>query len=478
MKQQLDGLVSELVKDSVSSQVNGAVLKALKQVDFQRLVSRAVKDHLKKSLNDLTFPTGSISADAINFDDYPTTYKNFTSTGIDDRSNSVQLSILDNNVVVEKNLVAKNITLQENIDVAGRVKAKNISITESALFHQGALVLGKFSTQGENEFKGPTKFLNSVDVTFNDGQIPHGAINWSGFKIPQAQVQSGKIENFNSTGIQDSAEKTELNVSKNLVSVNNKLTSESLDTLSLTVSGQSNLKDIDSEIINAQTITIGQAMVGKDLHVGGNVTVQNDLDVKGKITLPDNVKNDLVLYMNEKIKLDNIIPEGGSLTIGKRVVLEEQSLGSTVIDSNLRKVGTLRELVVAGETSLASSVYFSTLGRVGVNTDEPTMPLDVWDDGVQVTIGKNKAKTGWVGTGRDHALELGVNREPKITITPSATIIKNPVLNDRTYTQGPDIPGINGAPGDIHWNTSPKLGKPVGWVCLGNTRWAKFGEIE
>ena len=106
------------------------------------------------------------------------------------------------------------------------------------------------------------------------------------------------------------------------------------------------------------------------------------------------------------------------------------------------------------------------------------MPLDVWDDGVQVTIGKNKAKTGWVGTGRDHALELGVNREPKITITPSATIIRNPVLNDRTYTQGPDIPGINGAPGDIHWNTSPKLGKPVGWVCLGNTRWAKFGEIE
>ena len=117
------------------------------------------------------------------------------------------------------------------------------------------------------------------------------------------------------------------------------------------------------------------------------------------------------------------------------------------------------------------------MGRLGINTEEPTSALDVWDDEVQITVRKNKAKTGWIGTNRDHSLDIGVNSDAKIQITQDKTVIKNPQIGNRTYTEGPSAPGVEGAVGDIHWNSVPEVGKPVGWICLGDRRWAKFGDI-
>jgi len=478
--QALDGVVTDLVKETVTRQVNGAVIKALRSLDFQKIVGDFVSDHLKTSLTNYTFPKNSIKAESINFEGYKQIHKNFTSTGIDDRSESIQLTVLNENVVIENSLVAKNITLQDNIDVGKRIKAKSLSITESSLFAGNTLMLGKLTTQGENEFKGVTKFTGGIDVKFNDGQIPHGAINWKGFEIPQDQVQSGKIENFSSLGIEDKATSTQVNVTDGLVSINSDLSARKIEGTSVILSGKvisDSLQVENGSILKGNTEIHDNVTASKNVDVHGKLTVLDGIDVRGVMSIPDTLKDSLVEYMNSKINLESIVPEGGSIYIGKRAVLDEQSLGGTIISSNLRKVGTLKELEVAGESKL-NSTYFSSLGRVGINTDDPTAPLDVWDDEVQITLGKSKAKTGWVGTGRDHSLELGVNRDPKITITSTETIIKNPVLNDRTYTQGSEVPGHAGSIGDIHWNTEPDIGKPVGWVCLSDTRWAKFGDIK
>jgi hypothetical protein len=465
--QEADGVVSTLVKDTVSTQVKGAVLVALRSLNFQKIVTDLVQDHVS---------SGYLPANKVDFSAY--SFRDFLSTGIEDKSNSLQLRILNDNIVVENNFIAESIKVKDSIEAGKQIRANVLDIVGSSLFGGDTLMLGKLTTQGENEFKGHAKFSSGIDVTFKDNQIPHGAINWAGYRLDQSQVVPGKIENFNSSGIQDEATGTQLSINDKVVSVSQKLQSDSIDTSRITVSGTANFINIESKSIASNTLNISETASLEDVNVGGKLTVQNDLDVQGTITLPDNIKDDLVQYMTKHFKWNVKIPEGGSLTIGNRDVIKEQSLGNTVINSNLRKVGTLTELVVSGETNLAGSVYFSPLGRIGVNTEEPTAPLDIWDEGVQVTIGKNKAKTGWVGTGRDHDLELGVNRDPKITITQDSTIIKNPVLDDRRFTQGPDIPGIDGATGDIHWNTNPKIGKPVGWVCLGNTRWATFGNIE
>jgi hypothetical protein len=464
--QQQDGAVSNLVKETVSSSVNSAIMKALKTINFQKIVTDLVETHVA---------SGYLPANKVDFSAY--SFRDFMSTGIEDKSKSLQLRVLNDTVVVENNFVAGDIKISNSLEAGKQLRANVLDIVGSALFSGDTLMLGRLTTQDENEFKGPAKFLSGIDVEFRDGQIPHSAINFSGFAIPQAQIQPGKIENFESTGIQDHSTGTQLTINNSQVNVSQTLQAEKLESQRLTVSGTGDFINVDTQSITAESLVVNESQVN-NLNVLGNVTVAQDLDVKGNINLPESIKDDLVQYMSNRVKLESIIPEGGSLTIGKRVVLQEQSLGNTVIDSNLRKVGTLRELVVSGETSLADTVYFSPLGRIGVNTIEPTMPLDVWDEGVQVTVGKSKAHTGWIGTGRGHDLEIGVNRDPKITITPESTIIKNPVLNDRTYTEGPDIPGINGSSGDIHWNTNPEIGKSVGWICLGGTRWASFGEIK
>lgn len=486
MKQELDGLVSNYVKETVSSQVNGAVIKALRGIDFQKLVEQAVRDHLSQSLEKYEFPKNSIKADAINFEGYKQIHKDFTSTGIDDRSTAIQLSILDGNVVVENNLVTQTITTQKNIDVGQRIRSKSLSVAEGSILHD-LILLGKAEVSGTTDFKGTVKLSgdtylqNIAEANFKDGSIPHGAINWAGFELPQESVQQGKIEKFSSTGITDYSTQTQIAITNELVSISTDLGARKVNASSMSVDGKVTSDSIQIEngsVLKGQTEIHDNVIASKNIDVHGKVTVLDGLEVRGNMSVPDTLKDHLVEYMNSKIKLESIVPEGGSIQIGKRTVLDENTLGGTVISSNLRKVGTLRELVVAGESKLADKIYFSPLGRIGVNTDEPTAPLDIWDEEVQVTVGKNKSRTGWLGTTREHNLEIGVNRDAKVTITPSQTKIKNPVLNSRTYTDGPSVPGHSGQVGDIHWNTFPKLGDPIGWVCLENNRWASFGEIE
>jgi cytoskeletal protein CcmA (bactofilin family) len=485
MKQDIDGVLNEYVKDSVSSQVQGAVIKALRRLDFQQLVGEAVRDHLDNSLRDLTFPKNSIKAESINFENYQQVHKNFTSTGIEDRSTSIELSILDGNVVVENTLVAQGITTQKNIDVGQRVKSKSLNVTEGTILND-AVVLGKAKLQGITEFTstvkftGPTHIDNVGSINFKDGTIPHGAINWTDFVIPQAQIQTDKVENFSSTGITDNANSTQINVNDNLVSITGDLEARKVRASNITLDGKvetGTLIVLDGSQLAGYVEVQGTLLASNNVDIHGKLTVLNGLDVRGEMIVPDTLKNELVEYMSANIKLESIVPEGGQIQIGKRVVLDEHTLGGTITHSNLRKVGTLSELEVAGEARLANNIYFSPLGRIGVNTDEPTAPLDVWDEEVQITVGKNKSKTAWFGTGREHNLELGVNRDTKVTITPAQTIIKNPVFNDRAFTDSPDVPGWKSNVGDICWSQSPIVGGPIGWVCLGNTRWAKFGEI-
>ena len=69
------------------------------------------------------------------------------------------------------------------------------------------------------------------------------------------------------------------------------------------------------------------------------------------------------------------------------------SLPTTVVNSNLKSVGQLNDLVVSGESLLGDSLYASSTGRIGINTDEPTSTLTLWDEETNLNIGKNKQHT-------------------------------------------------------------------------------------
>ena len=429
--------------------------------------------------------TDTRPANSIDFTGY--SFRDFTSTGIEDKSKSIQLTILDNNVVVENNFVAQNITAADSIEANRRVRTKILDVVGSALFSSDTLMLGRLTTQGTAEFKGDAVFTGNVtinnltDVGMAESSLHHTRINWEGFKLAQDLVAPGTIKEFKSQGILDDALNLRLTINDEKVQVHTSFSAIDVSTDSLYVSGRT---------------TVGDLSVVENLSVGGDLTFQNQLtsygtvtshgklvamdglDVRGTVELPDTFKDSLIDYMTGKLNVSTMIPEDGSLTIGGKNILDAKSIGVSVTESNLRKVGTLRELVVAGETVLANKIYASPLGRLGINTEEPTSALDVWDDEVQITVKKHKAKTGWIGTNRDHSLDIGVNSDAKIQITQDKTVIKNPQIGNRTYTEGASIPGVEGAVGDIHWNSSPDIGKPVGWICLGGTRWAKFGDIS
>ena len=295
-----DGVVSNLVRETVTGSVNGAVLRALRTINFQKIVADTVQTHLI---------SGFLPANKVDFSAY--SFRDFLSTGIEDKSKSLQLRVLNEKVVVENNFVAEDIKVTNSIEAGKQLRANVLDIVGSSLFGGDTLMLGKLTTQGENEFKGHAKFSSGIDVTFKDNQIPHGAINWAGYRLDQSQVVPGKIENFNSSGIQDEATGTQLSIDDKVVNVSQKLQSDSIDTSRITVSGVANFINIESQLTTSKNLHILETANLEDVNVGGKLTVQNDLDVKGTMTLPDNIKDDLVQYMtknfNWKVKYQKVV---------------------------------------------------------------------------------------------------------------------------------------------------------------------------
>ena len=77
-------------------------------------------------------------------------------------------------------------------------------------------------------------------------------------------------------------------------------------------------------------------------------------------------------------------------------LIDNNSLGNSIIESNLRKVGRLTSLSVTGITELADTVYINN-GRLGVNTEEPAGVFTAWDEESELTVRKYKNRTMYVG---------------------------------------------------------------------------------
>lgn len=281
-----------------------------------------------------------------------------------------------------------------------------------------------------------------VTFEFPDKAIPTEAIDWTNFKI-NVSMLSGKHENFSSSGIEDNATTTELKIEDNGVIV------DSID------AQHARLAKLEADVIETDELTVTGPIEFSDVTVRGTLKADN---IKG---------------------LDELVAIKETINIDGKAVLSQSKLGNSVLESNLRSVGTLKELVVSGESLFADTLYTSPAKRVGINTIEPTHVLSIWEQEVEVNIGKLKQDSAVIGTTRQHNVHLQSGSNDNIILHPTGkTQIDNPVLNNRTFTNNSTVPGYSGSRGDICWNDNPELGKPIGWVCLGGTRWATFGMIE
>ena len=107
------------------------------------------------------------------------------------------------------------------------------------------------------------------------------------------------------------------------------------------------------------------------------------------------------------------------------------------------------------------------------------MALSLWDEEVSVNIGKSKLNQAYIGTSRSQGLSIGTNRVGHIEIDASGmTQIKKLRIGVFQISHADMVPGWSGTRGDIVFNSSPSIGGPLGWVSLGDARWANFGIID
>ena len=297
------------------------------------------------------------------------------------------------------------------------------------------------------------------EYIFPVNSINGNAISYSDFKLSGDCVNGGIIQNFGSTGIDDRATAIALTILDDATVVENNLL-----TKDLTVQGQMT--------VNGELVVNGSVPPGSEFYK----------QLVSSVAASTLGNLDTVLFDGySSIIFDKIRNQGldlSKITINNNEIINDNKLGSSITESNLQKVGQLRELQVSGETLLSETLYVSQR-RVGINTIEPSGALSIWDDEIEIIAQKRQKDTGSFGTPRQQAMVLFANNKDNIVLNiDGSASIKDLRVGSTRFTSGNQPPNYVSERGHIVWNSNPNPGGPIGWICLGATNWANFGIID
>ena len=265
------------------------------------------------------------------------------------------------------------------------------------------------------------------------------------------------ITQFASTGIQDLATKCQLTIMDDTTVVENRLTAQDIETVG-TVSTQDLVVKGSINVNNHSWQTLSEDISQKTL---------DKIDEQWRNSLVDQVKTTIT---QDGIDFKNVNIDGEPLIDGSK-------LNYKITQSRLISVGTLENLSVSGEATINQTVNVKR-GRLGVNTESPEMALSIWDEEVSVVIGKHKAKQAYIGTNRDQAVAIGVNRVPHVEIdTDGLTTIKQLRVGVHRISHATQVPGWAGTRGDLVFNSNP-TDRVFAWVCLGAHKWQTLKSAE
>ncbi|MCX7594393.1 MAG: hypothetical protein N2235_11630 [Fischerella sp.] len=292
------------------------------------------------------------------------------------------------------------------------------------------------------------------EFSFPEKSIPAEAIKGE-LSVSANNILPGIIKNFESTGIQDSASDCIITVLDNATVIENKLVASELEIIGNTVLNGS--IEIKGEIATNSSI-FRQIIDHSKAAVLNNIS--NDLYQQFQQTVLENLRHDGIDL--SKIKLN-----------GKEIIVDNE-LSTAITQSNLESVGALKELQVIGETLLTSTLYTGNK-RVGINTIEPNSALSIWDEEIDISIGKHSANTAKI-TSRNNIV-LGPKAQLKLDTDGNVNVSAIRIGNVEISSS--NTPPTDSKPkGFIVFNENPNLGGPSGWVSLGGGRWANFGIID
>jgi hypothetical protein len=298
-----------------------------------------------------------------------------------------------------------------------------------------------------------------TEFVFPANSIDPESLKLLDLKITGDNISGGIIENFSSTGIDDRASQVALTI---------------LD---------------DSTVVENNLLT-------KDLTVQGSMTVNGEFVVNGSVpedteffrklvtstttntltSLDHTLFNSYSTLIFDRIKQDGL--DLTKITLNGVEVAGVNSLGSSIVSSNLQTLGELKELRVGGESILAQTLYV-TPKRVGINTIEPSAALSVWDDEIEIVAKKKSRDLGLLGTPRQQKLVLSSNGKDNIVLSDDGSAqIDNLKIGPMQFTASNTPPNFVSERCHVIWNTNPNPGGPLGWICLGGANWANFGIID
>lgn len=275
------------------------------------------------------------------------------------------------------------------------------------------------------------------------GLIHHQAINWDGFTLSANALTEGTIKNFTSAGIQDVAENTELTVADHVVIIEN-------------------------------TLIVRNAEVKENFAVGDMVV--DNITVNNQMMLNENINKQFVSLIKDTFYKESSqhhvdVLQNPILANGE-IILNENSLGPSIITSNLRKLGRLTELNVAGIAQFNDTLLVTSSGKVGINTSEPDGALTIWDDDSDFTVRRLKKKNMYIGTMGDATLSIGVNGDAKLTLLKDGTVSFNILeLGGLKLSVSNRVPQGIGNPGEIVIMSNAQDEEPWAYRCIGGDRW-------
>jgi hypothetical protein len=265
--------------------------------------------------------------------------------------------------------------------------------------------------------------------------------------------------------------------------------------VSLFQSIHSEAESVELSVLD-KNVVVENTLTARNISAVDTVTVQN-LVVTGTVDTQNKCWDELSTAISKKT-LDSVdqawresliqsvkqsITQQGidfdSVTINGQRLLSGDTLSHAITESNLKSTGTLRKLVVEGNTKLNETVNVNRK-RVGINTEEPDMALSLWDEEVAISVGKFKAQTAYIGTVRKQAVSIGVNRTPAIEIDDTGlTAVKKIQVGLHRISHATEVPNYSGTRGDIVFNANPTLENSVfAWQCLGGFKWKVIRAVQ
>ena len=227
-----------------------------------------------------------------------------------------------------------------------------------------------------------------------------------------------------------------------------------------------------------KSLTVVEEAVVEDLVVKGRVNTDNESWNELKGTIKDAAVKQIQTELTEIIT-DHVLTKAkngidfDSARVDGIKIISNGALASTITHSNLQKVGNLSGLTVTGPSDLDGSLFVKN-NRIGVNTSTPKSALDVWDDDINITVGKQSKGVAKIQLSSGE-LGIGTNSDSQITIDTDGKVkIKELMVGRNNIKFEKDIPNYSGQKGDIVFNMNPTSESHTGWQCLGGFRWRQF----